>query len=541
MLVASACRRDDGASDSPASASPGSAQPAAELRDAEQRRQTTTTLTLDDISPISERTVVLEDRGAPFAVVDAGKPKTIFSAPYVELAGAGPLTNDRVMVRVKTGHGLEDTTVEAHLLDLDSGSVAQFVAVSDWQAPKFGLTYVWIMSEGREARALLHAREGVVVPLGAADQRGMSEVHVHPVLGDGWVFAPNPRDPAAVGKYAHWKDLRELPPAPDRDLPFEVWRGTSDPWNRRADDELMVRVRMPGSNDPRGGDPVIAALGDPEDRETCRRAELRPDGSAPCIDYVQSLADGWRVGVEGEEPVFTNDETGQVQRLALSELCGAFSEGDIPTFDTTHISPSDFSYDPPRMLLECREAGFEILWSPERTVRVPHVGDRQARRYGWWSRGHELRTFAVMSDDRDQIIHDHWVDLADLELVHTPGLANVAGHLGRRTTLVTPAHAVEPVWLLDFDADLNTRIMEAKCVSIAAEQGRDDGWVIGCEGAREVLRWVEVVRPSSRTRVRLPGVGGPWGHRAWVTADGQRAIGIVRRNGKDLVQTWKLR
>lgn len=537
VLVVSSCRREEAPRDmAPLVAAPSDGQSASDPRAPKPRPPGEKTISAADLVPIETIALGFAATKSPaFRSVPVGKPKVLFSAPHLELVGDGPLTATRVMVRVKDGPEYEARTIEAHLVDLDTGSVGKYRASSRWRAPQLGLTFVWL-GDGNDAdRNLLHASDGVVVPLFQNFGPKNVEVVVNPGVGDGWVLERDPRQPDAAGRYGHWTDLRQPPPRPDRELPFSPWVRSHE-GGTSGDKPYVSRARLPSSRDPGAVNPVLVKA-DRDDADACTRIELLPSGDHRCIEWIQALGGGWRVGIEDDHPVFSNVDTNEVQHLSLAEHCGPFGEDAIPTTDRAEYDAIGFTYDPPRVLLACARADAEILWSPEVTVTIPVELPADERR-GWWTRDHSLRADAVKRDD--DLVHERWVDLARMRVVRTPPLSDASTPYGARSILASLAATPRTLWWVDFDAASTVAVSSHRCASVAAENGDDGAWLLGCEKQDRSVLWTEVVRTADRTRHRLPAVQGTWGRRVWVADGGRRAVAILRRGGSDVLVSWTL-
>lgn len=477
-----------------------------------------------DMTPIREIALELPTGGKGFELRKAGPPRTVFSAPHLTFIGAGPVAPGRIIVAVKESEAYESRVLETHLVDLDTGSIAKFSRASQWQVPHLGLAKVFLEIDGVGHPALLHASDGHIVRLYADLDPTTTEVVINPGRGDGWVFAHDASDPEAPTRYAHWKDLRNPPPQPDRTLPFSVTN--MEHFAGLHDAPAMTRIELPSIADPRAIDPIVSNAAY---ENGCNRLELRGDSSFACAEYVVALGRGWRVEETERETVMHNVQANEVQHLDLGAHCTGKQRplGIVATV-----------FAPPRVLFDCGKQGYEVLWSPEAVeiVRERHTGRPRRDYTQHWSDDRTHRITVRLDRTEGVLPIDGWLDLDDRVMVTTTDLDHAPPPTSGAVHWVTPDNAPGDLFAVYPAVGRGVIAARTRCAMLGEEARRDPFVILTCEDAAERAVSAELIDMEKQVRWNLPAARGFWNERAWLDLASRRAVMHQRRGGKSVVE-----
>lgn len=477
-----------------------------------------------DLRAIREIALELPPAGEGFEVRKAGPPRVVFSAPHLTFVGDGPVAPGKIIVAVKESEAYESKVLETHLVDLDRGSIAKFSRATGWQVPKHGLAKVFVDENGVGHPALLHASDGHIVRLYAGLDFTKTEVVINPGRGDGWVFAHDPSDPEAPTRYAHWTDLREPPPQPDRTLPFSIV--DMEHFADVREPPPMTRIDLPSITDPRPVHPIVS---NEAYTKGCNRLELRGDGSFACVDYVVPLGDGWRVEKSEHETLLHNAGTREVQHLDLGEHCTG-RRGPLAVVATM--------FDPPRALFACGKQGSEVLWSPDavETVRQRHRDRRRRDVVDEWSTDRSHRIAARLDPTLGVLPIDGWFDVDDRVLVTTRDLHHAPARVSGAIHLITPVNAPGEFYAAYPGVAEGVVVARTSCAALGEEAQREPFVLLTCEDAAERAQSAELVDTEKRVRWKMSAPRGLWGERAWIDVARRRVVMHQRRDSKSVVE-----
>ncbi len=479
----------------------------------------------NDLHPIREVTIEFPKRSPSFERREPTSDDSLMRGPFLRLAGSMLSARNHVFVSTAPAQ-LDDETPQAWIVDLEKGpvlEVRQLAAVY----PELDIVEAELDRSGARPISLVHLsdlREVQMVPAAG----GNLDVVVNAALGDGWVFEIDVSYPkGARARYAHWTNLREPPPAPDRELPFQPWNPNREGTGLWGD----YLTPLPGFELP-----VLVVARTPDSSRGCASAQMLPDGSYRCAVNTRFLGGGWRMTTRGNEIVFANDDTREVQRLDL-EQCG-----DATGFarDDRDIDESITLY-PPRVLFGCHELGPEILWSPGRIESVDRLegGPPQRTANGW-----------VVTDprkDQDESPDGHgsptrYLDLAHRKLFRTPPTFQYSTHIAGETIILAPRSQPGSMWVLDLEKEVVSHVFSApECEYLDATYGDGRWWAVTCSDRSDRMLWSEVFDGIEKKRWRLPATNGSAANgRLWVNPRARVAFGIVRREDEDVLHIWGL-
>lgn len=476
-----------------------------------------------DIRPLTEVVVKFPVNTPAFERHRTSSHRVLVTAPFLQLVG-GAMASERHVFVSSTEQTVEKSPTHVHLIDLTKGQVLD-VDLLKAVYPSLELALVELHRAEKQSLYLLHLDDLREVPIGGYIHRD-SEVRINPGLGDGWVFQFDPANPAdARTKYAHWTDLREPPPAPDRELPFQPWdyyRSDADPYG----DYLM--------SDPRHPFPTNLVVRNIAAPAPCNAAEMLPSGEFRCA-FDSLFLGGWRVTQFHGKLAFVNDDTREVQWLDLLEHCGAYDG----VFRRAGQDLEDFTPFPPRLMFGCSEEVPQVLWSPGVLEVVPRGEGARPQ----WTSNRWLVTEPQRQDSPDgRGSPTRWLDLAHRKFFRTaPSLQYSTYEVGE-TMILTPRSDPNGMWVMNLENGTARRVFSApECARIDSEFGNGRWWAVSCLDSRERMLWSEVFDGVAGLRWRLPAVdGGALFSRLWMHPTARTVVGVVHVGKQDELHVWQL-
>lgn len=351
----------------------------------ELREVRVTAADVDEIPVIPTKVVPAPE----YTRVKPGKPKTLMEEPFLRLSWQPwPLSATRGFVVVHEGPDVYSPVVEARLVDFDTGDVlARVDELSQGEYAEVGVAFGETKIDGVPHLVLVHADDGLTVPLWPLSEEESRRVFINAGTGEAWVFQAQPEydwDGAAEDstvppyRFAFWGDLRAPPPEPS--LPF---------WHELAKSDWEPPAGWLG---PTGYVPARVPLFVATRSEECPKVELLHDGYRCSREWV--LTGGWR-GVYDDAlgvTVMTNEDEGVVQRLEIGESCGI----------------SEVTLEPPRAVLGCADYDGWMLWSPDAIVKVPEL---RLLGFPTWARKRQVLVMRGKSFSTGALEEHFWIDL----------------------------------------------------------------------------------------------------------------------------------
>lgn len=481
--------------------------------------------------PVSDKTITLSQVETvavkPLEVIEKpqwtkgtfGEPRELLRAKHLRLSDDTPMTANRGIVEITDGRGFDAETLEAVLVDFETGEVARF-ADAFGSMPGIGLAFGRTKTEGGPEESVIIHPDGLAVPyvpegswyrlLDVVVNAGHREIYLFDVNED--------RDKNGPGtKFSHWTDLRS--PPPPTSLPF--------PFQPRDDDETTKRYGE-YDHDRDGVARNISASIRNSWGDGCTRAEVLRDGSTRCIrPSDEILGEGWHLTKLDEGWVAYNEDRKEIQRLAFSEGCG--------------LSASVAA--PPRARFGCED--FSAVWSPERVSRWPDAELGPGRDL---TSGHEGRLMVWGKRwDGNQSLKCKVGAVADAVSAMAWTSEPLDASTIRVSSRYTVVHRCGEVAAMVLDAErgtLETLADDQRCQTIHYWTHHDAVFAFDCENASQRALWSGFVDLESRTRwttKRITAGSGNNFRYVWIVDSPLRVVWVDEDGASDRLLVSELR
>jgi hypothetical protein len=447
-----------------------------------------------------------------YEVRKLGKPKVLMEGKHLRLPDEPwPLAPNRGFVVVQDGPEYGSATIEARLLDLETGEVlATLRRLYRGSYTKLGVALGEAEVDGKQHEVLVHASDGRIVPLWTVEQGKSRFVVINAGTGDAWVFAEQEGagEEEPPYRYAYWPDLRKSPPEPSELFAHELddsAGSTPGGW------------LGPTTLDPAAAPLSLQVKGDDDE---CRKIELRADGYKCMPGNWWAMADGWRGKLDREEekylPIMEHAERGEVQYLEIGQGCAI----------------EEVTLDPPRAVLRCNDSKDRFLWAPERVVRVPREVNLGS---DTWSRDRHVRETTHHSYPEDVPLSTNWLDFVEMRAIGYHPVRNLTPYaMDRKVVFADPEDQ-----LFVFDIVLGQAQKFANrtqvCARISDLAVALPLFAYDCHEPSDSVRWTEVVDLERNKIWRLPVLRD-----VWLLPSIQRIVAVSSSGRGQRVSNWAL-
>ncbi len=479
-------------------------------------------ITLEDVEPME--VVDIKEVPAPaYSVGKVGRPRELFRAKHLRLSDDAPMAKNRGIVEITDGPGFEAKTLEAVLVDFETGEVARF---ANAYGTHRGLGVAWgkQLADGVPQSVLIHS-DGLAVPwVAEGTYRLLTDVVVNVGRREIFLFQKNERwsENRRGTTYARWTDLRKPPPKPTLSIPVPPesfdHEGT---FGRYGSDLLGVNRNVTASNDN------ISRSG------ACGRVEFLPDGTWRCIprsDII--LGDGWHLTHTNVSWVAYNEAKKEIQYLGFG--CRVWDFSYAPR-----------SVSPPRIDFECGDNDAMIVWSPERTVILRNDTDGMSnplRRHtagvmGWWDT-------SVKQDDPAALGVGAFADFSTLRQQRTECVL-LSSYSQHPRNIMLHRCGSQDLYLYNADRAEMMPVADGDgCSTLLHWEAAEDLWVYKCETRGGRTKWVEAVDVVAKRKWRLSKLRTARGGRfrwIWVQPDPRMLVVVDETGSADRLLAWDLR
>jgi len=483
--------------------------------------------------PASDKTIALSDVETvavkPLRVVDdpqwnkgsLGKPRELLRAKHLRLSDDTPVTDDRGIVEITDGPGFDAKTLEAVLVDFESGEVARF-ADAFGSIPGLGIAFGRAKLDGDLPEPVIIHADGLAVPyVPEGSWYRLLDVVVNAGHREIYLFDVNEnREKNGPGtKFSHWTDLRSPPPPTSLPFPFQPRDGdeTTRRYGEYEHDLDGVARNITAS--------IRNSWGD-----GCTRAEVLRDGSTRCIRRSDEiLGEGWHLTKLDEGWVAYNEERKEVQRLAFANGCGL----------------AESVAAPPRVRFSCE--GSSAIWSPDEVWRFEHdaLGPRGKVVYEGRHNRQLMWGWRFTDDGKDTFCTTFgWIDMHGPRVWSSERYRPSSVWSSERHALVHPCDN-EDLHAVDVEEGTIELLSTAQgCASLSYWEHEGLVHAYNCEAKNQRAKWTELVDFGSRTRWRTTKIrtgSGEDFQRIWIFEEPRRVVWVERRGDADRLLVAALR
>lgn len=467
-----------------------------------------------DIQVMPAREVTIDGDTTPYALGSLPKAQKLLTGKNLWLAGPFPIATDRVFLNVTSEASEFSPPLRSLLVDLHSGAVLGTYDGVYGQYRTFGVAWGSEKdpSTGRTRRVLIHARDGLAVPVedyGADPERRILLFNA----AFGFAVIIQPDDPTSndgTSHYAVWHDLRSPPPPLTEVLPFIPL-----PSRPTVDDVL---TEGPTAFYPYLGPTLVWGEDAPEN---CKRASFWPGESRHrCHHRHIPLTHEWSI-IEPylDRPLAVYHHF--TDTLHVLEPCTFRPDYDVGNREQLSI------------VFGCVDQG-RMLWTPAGLFKKG--GNVSAGSTHEWNRNRTIR--AKIEQSSETGTDTEWIDTVAVRwfAFRYPYHEPLTSFVKKTRVPTIPYDDPLNLWALDLETqDRVIRPRARTCRDIDYESHDGDWWAYSCRGRRRENLWMEIAHL---------GYGHRYGLRAakdiHIDAEAGHLLVVQRASSEDVVHRISL-